>query len=98
MLNLNDLKKKLPLSCRPLVNKNELPSDAKYKGTREVTIQNITVKTDNVKFNIERWYFPSQKRYFEGKLPSGFQGSQFGPDLRSLIVMLYVGLRSTVKK
>ena len=80
------------------VNKDELPSDAEYKGAREVTIQNITVKTDNVKFNIERWYSPSQKRYFEGKLPPGFQGSQFGPDLRSLIVMLYVGLRSTENK
>ena len=80
------------------VDKESLPSDAEYKGTREVTIQNIIIKTDNVKFNIERWYSPSQKRYFEGKLPPGFQGSQFGPDLRSLIVMLYVGLRSTENK
>jgi len=80
------------------VDRGELPEDAEYKGTREVIVQNIVLKTDNVKFNIERWYSPSQKRYFEGKLPPGFQGSQFGPDLRSLIVMLYVGLRSTENK
>lgn len=80
------------------VDKDALPSDAEYKGTREVVIQNIIIKTDNVKFQIERWYSPSLKKYFEGKLPAGFQGSQFGPDLRSLIVMLYVGLRSTENK
>jgi hypothetical protein len=80
------------------VDKENLPSDAEYKGTREVTIQNVVIKTDNVKFHIERWYSPSQKKYFEGKLPPGFQGSQFGPNLRSLVVMLYVGLRSTENK
>jgi len=80
------------------VDKENLPTDAEYKGTREVIIQNIIIKTDNVKFHIERWYSPSQKKYYEGKLPPGFKGSQFGPDLRSLIVMLYVGLRSTENK
>jgi hypothetical protein len=80
------------------VDKENLPSDAEYKGTREVTIQNVVIKTDNVKFHIERWYSPSHRKYFEGKLPPGFQGSQFGPDLRSLVIMLYVGLRSTENK
>jgi regulator of replication initiation timing len=80
------------------IDKETLPSDAEYKGTREVVIQNIIIKTDNVKFQIERWYSPSLKKYFEGKLPAGFRGSQFGPDLRSLVVMLYVGLRSTENK
>jgi len=80
------------------VDKENLPADAEYKGTREVIIQNVIIKTDNVKFTIERWYSPSQKKYFEGRLPPGFQGSQFGPDLRSLVVMLYVGLRSTENK
>lgn len=79
-------------------DKENLPSDAEYKGTREITIQNIIIKTDNVKFQIERWYSPSLKKYFEGKLPLGFQGSQFCPELRSFIVMLYVGLRSTENK
>jgi regulator of replication initiation timing len=80
------------------VDKETLPLDAEYKGTREVVIQNIIIKTDNVKFQIERWYSPSLRKYFEGKIPAGFQGSQFGPDLRSLVVMLYVGLRSTENK
>lgn len=80
------------------VDKENLPTNAEYKGTREVVIQNVIIKTDNVKFTIERWYSPSQKKYFEGRLPPGFQGSQFGPDLRSLVVMLYVGLRSTENK
>lgn len=79
-------------------DKESLPADAEYKGIREVTIQNIIVKNDNVKFQIERWYSPSIGKYFEGKLPPGFKGHQFGPDLRSLIVMLYVGLRSTENK
>lgn len=83
---------------RCLADKENLPTDAEYKGSHEITIQNIIIKTENVKFQIERWYSPSLGRYFEGKLPPGFQGSQFGPDLRSLVVMLYVGLRSTENK
>lgn len=80
------------------VDLGELPGDVEYKGTREIIVQNVVLKTENIKFNIERWYSPSQKKYFEGELPPGFQGSQFGPDLRSLVVMLYVGLRSTENK
>lgn len=79
-------------------DKDELPADAEFKGYREVIIQNVLLKTDNVKFHLERWYSPSHKKYIEGKLPPGFKGSQFGPDLRSLVVMLYVGLRSTENK
>ena len=79
-------------------DKDELPADAEFKGYREVIIQNVSLKTDNVKFHVERWYSPAQKKYIEGKLPPGFKGSQFGPDLRSLVIMLYVGLRSTENK
>ena len=79
-------------------DKENLPTDAEFKGHREITVQNIILKTDNIKFKIERWYSPSLKKYFEGKLPSGFQGSQFGPELKAFIVMLYVGLRSTENK
>jgi Transposase IS66 family len=79
-------------------DKDKLPSDAEFKGHREITVQNIILKTDNVKFKIERWYSPSLRKYFEGKIPSSFQGSQFGPELRSFIIMLYVGLRSTENK
>jgi len=92
----NDIKIEREENCP--VDKATLPADAEYKGTRSVKIQNVVVKTENIQFNIERWYSPSQKKYFEGNLPSGYQGSQFGPDLRSLIVMLYVGLRSTENK
>jgi len=81
-----------------LADKDELPADAEFKGYREVIIQNVSLKTDNVKFHVERWYSPAQKKYIEGKLPPGFKGSQFGPDLRSLVIMLYVGLRSTENK
>jgi hypothetical protein len=96
--NSKNLKIKIDREEKCSVDRQEIPGDAEYKGTREVIVQNVVLKTDNVKFNIERWYSPSQKKYFEGKLPPGFQGSQFGPDLRSLIVMLYVGLRSTENK
>jgi regulator of replication initiation timing len=80
----NDIKIDRKENCP--VDKDSLPSDAKFKGTRKVIIQNLVIKTENVEFSIDRWYSPSKQKYYEGKLPSGFQGSQFGPDLRSLVI------------
>lgn len=80
------------------IDKSTLPSDAEFKGHRSVIIQEIEFRTDNVEFLIPRYYSPSLKKYFEAPLPSGFKGHEFGPKLRSFILMLNVQARVTENK
>lgn len=65
-----------------------LPEDAQFKGYEEVIVQDLLLKTDNIRFLKEKWYSPSEKRTYLAELPRGYEG-QFGPTVRSLVVTLY---------
>ena len=71
------------------VDENILPSDAFYIGERKVVTQNIIIETDNVAYYLQRYYSMSLKTVFEAELPKDVKGSQFGPDLKSLINYLH---------
>jgi hypothetical protein len=66
-----------------------LPKDAVFKGTRKILIQDIKILTDNVEFEIERYYSPSKKMTYESSLPRGYDGSFFGPGIRHLVLALH---------
>jgi len=79
------------------VDRAILPEDAEYKGIVPVIVQNLVLRTDNVRFLKEKWYAPSTGQTYLGALPPGFDG-QFGPDLKSLAWLLTnVGLMSQPK-
>ncbi|MCX5772087.1 MAG: hypothetical protein NTZ09_17690 [Candidatus Hydrogenedentes bacterium] len=52
---------------RLAVDQRILPNDAVFKGTRKILIQDIKILTDNVEFEIERFYSPSEKKTYERK-------------------------------
>ena len=81
----NSLKidKEVPLA----VDKSKLPNDAVFKGTREKIIQGITFARNNVKLKIERWYSPSENKYYEAEISTNHQ-DQFSKDLQAFIIML----------
>ncbi|MGB9671144.1 MAG: hypothetical protein ACPLXR_08365 [Halothiobacillaceae bacterium] len=64
------------------VNRAILPADAEYKGVAPVVIQDLVLRTDNVRFLEEKWYSPSAGRTLLGELPPGYDG-QSGPGLKS---------------
>jgi len=68
------------------------------KGFRKVIVQEIKFETDNVEFIIPRFYSPSLKKYFEAELPEGYKGHEFGPKLRSFILMMNTQCRVTENK
>ncbi len=74
-------------------DKNELPKDAKFIGSRDVVVQEIVFNRRNIKFSIKRYYSESLSRVIEGEIPSGFKGHQFGPKLRAHILYLNYKLR-----
>ena len=79
------------------VDKNILPPDAEQKGYRKVIVQNIKFSTDNVEYNLERYYSVSEKKTYEAVLPGDISG-EFGTELKAFIVYLYFGCRVTENK
>lgn len=67
-----------------------LPADAVFKGYEENVVQDILLKTDNVRFLKEKYYSPSLGCTYLAELPSGYEG-QFGPRIKALVLAFYHG-------
>jgi FtsZ-binding cell division protein ZapB len=76
---------------------SQLPADAEFKGYEAVVVQDIQVKTDNVRFLKEKYYSATEGQTYLAPLPAGYQG-QFGPGLRALVITLYYGAEVTEPK
>jgi hypothetical protein len=70
------------------VDQQRLPHDAQFKGYKDVIVQDIAFRTENVTFRKETYYSSSQKRTYLAELPTGYQG-QFGPGVRAWVLALY---------
>jgi len=66
------------------------PADAICKGTESVVIQDLVLRTDNVRFDREVWYSPSRQQSYLAPLPAGYDG-QFGPGIKALALALTYG-------
>ena len=79
------------------VEAKQLPADAEYKGYETVVVQDLQVKTENVRFYKEKYYSASKHKTYLAQLPSGYRG-QFGPGIKSLILTLYFGMGTSEPK
>jgi hypothetical protein len=66
------------------VDQTDLPDDVEFKGYQRVVVQGILIKTDNVEYQKEVYYSPSQNKTYIGKLPIGVEG-EFSPEIKSLV-------------
>ena len=73
------------VECR--LDPAELPSDARLKDHIEVTVQDLVLHTDNVRFRCERWHAASTGKTYQAPLPAGYEG-EFGPGLKALALTL----------
>ena len=64
------------VECR--LDPADLPEDARLKDHIEITVQDLVLCTDNVRFRCERWYAPSTGTTYQAPLPAGYEG-EFGP-------------------
>ncbi|MFA7241069.1 MAG: hypothetical protein WC091_13250 [Sulfuricellaceae bacterium] len=68
------------------LDKNGLPDDLVFKCYEDVVIQDIIIRTDNVKYRREVYYSPSQHKSYLGELPDEVRGQgEFGVGIRTLI-------------
>lgn len=79
------------------VDPTRLPSEAVFKGYEDVVVQDVIFRTDNVLFHKEKFYSPSQHQTYLASLPQGYCG-QFGPGLKSLVLVLYFGAQMSEPK
>ena len=68
------------------VNRAELPADAEFKGYDDVVVQELRIRTDNVKFRKEKYYAASTNKTYLAPLPEGYHG-EFGPNVKSLCLL-----------
>jgi hypothetical protein len=65
-----------------------LPPDARFTGYEEVTVQDLRLLTDNVRFLKEEYYAQSTKQTYRAPLPAGYAG-EFGPGIKALTLVFY---------
>jgi hypothetical protein len=68
-----------------LVDTELLPEDSEFKGYKTKVVQDAIIKTDNVLFNREIFWSPSQQKTYIGEIPAGYEGD-FGPNISSQIL------------
>ena len=79
------------------VDPTYLPSDAVFKGSEDVVVQDVIFRTDNILFHKEKLYSSSQHQTYLAARPPGYRG-QFGPGLKSLALVLYFGAQMSEPK
>ena len=79
------------------VDRVRLPMDAVFKGYEEVVVQDILLRTDNVRFRKEKYYAASTRKIYLAELPSGYAG-QFGPGIKALTLAMYFGMGASEPK
>ena len=79
------------------VDLEQLPDDAEFKGYETKVVQDVLIKTDNVRFTREVYHSASLHKTYIGRVPQGYDG-EFGPHINSqLVVMKYVNNMSIPK-
>lgn len=70
------------------IKPDNIPEGSIFKGYNEYVVQDIVIKTRNIKYLLECWQTP-EGNYIVGKLPAEVAGSHFGPTLISYILYQY---------
>jgi len=82
---------------KPIKYEGSLPDDAQHKGYRNVIVQDIIIKTNNIEFQLERFYSPSEGKTYEAPLPDYVDG-EFGAGLKSWVLFWYFHSRMSENK
>jgi len=79
------------------VEPERLPADAEFKGHEEVTVQDLSMHTDNVLFRKRKYYSASEGKTYLAELPPGYEG-EYGPGIKSLAIVMHFGMQTTEPK
>jgi hypothetical protein len=83
----------LQIHEKPVIQPLDIPEDAKFKGFKCYTVQEIVLKPHNIQYRLARWQL-SDGSYITGELPKDVHG-HYGPQLVSYILHQYHACRLT---
>ena len=86
--------KELEIHEEIILEPENIPEGAVFKGYEDYVVQGIRIKPHNTKFRRAR-YEVSKGEYLTGELPESIHGSHFDPELRSYILSQYYEQRVT---
>ena len=69
------------------LDRNQLPADAEFKDYAEVTVQDLTISTNNVLFRKKIYYSKSENKTYTALVPAGYEGG-YGPNIKAMVLML----------
>jgi hypothetical protein len=69
------------------LDRNQLPADAEFNGYAEVTVQDLTISTNNVLFRKKIYYSKSENKTYTALVPAGYEGG-YGPNIKAMVLML----------
>jgi hypothetical protein len=75
-----------------------LPSDIEFKGYREIIIQDLEIRTNNVLYKLQQYYSPSEHKTYTAEIDPALKNTEFGSDLKALCSTLYFENRVTENK
>jgi hypothetical protein len=62
-----------------------IPKGSRFKGYRDVVIQDLVIRAHNTRYRLARWLTP-QDKCLTGRLPASLVGHRFGATLRSYVL------------
>ncbi len=73
------------------LDRTALPADAEFKGYEAVVVQDLQIRTDNVRFLKAKYYSASEGKTYLAPLPAGYTG-EFGPGVKAACLLFgYAG-------
>lgn len=83
----------LPIHEIQVIQPENIPEGAKFKGYRHYAVQEIIFRSHNIQYQLARWKLPDGS-YITGKLPEEVHG-HYGPELVAYILHQYHACRVT---
>lgn len=83
----------LSIHEKPMIQPQDIPEGAKFKGFNRYTVQELVFKSHNIQYQLARWQLPDGS-YMTGKLPKDVHG-HYGPQLVAFILHQYHSCRVT---
>ena len=80
--------KSLKIDETVVIHPENIPTNAVFKGFREVVVQDIIFKTHNTCYRLAQ-YQCADGHYVSGEMPEGFAGCHYGKELISYILYQY---------
>jgi hypothetical protein len=79
-------KKTLPVDREERISPRNIPQGSRYKGYRDFHVQELVIKSEHIRYRLERWLTPDGQ-WLMGKLPDSLENRHYGPTL--LTYLLY---------